>query len=121
MSVIRAVFFDFYNTLGRFDPPREKIQAEACAVFGFSVDSEGITRGYALADAFMASESARLPLRERNAAAREEFFAEYERLVLEGAGVEVPSELALRVFVRVRETPAGAMHFMATRYRRLRR
>ena len=105
--VIRAVFFDFYNTLARFDPPREKIQAEACAEFGISVMSEGITRGYALADAFMARESARLPLRERNAGAREEFFAEYERLVLEGAGVDVPSELALRVFVRVRETPRG--------------
>lgn len=105
--MIRAVFFDFYNTLGRFDPPREKIQADACAEFGIGVTYEGITRGYALADAFMAQESARRPLWARSDAARAEFFGEYQRLLLEGAGVEVSHELALQVFARVRDTPRG--------------
>ena len=105
--MIRAVFFDFYNTLGRFDPPREKIQADACAEYGISVAYEGITRGYAIADAFMARESARRPVWGRSDPDRDEFFGEYERLVLEGAGVEVSLELALRVFARVREIPRG--------------
>ena len=104
---IRAVFFDFFNTLGRFDPPREEIQTAACAEFGISVTPEGITRGYAVADAFMARETARLPLWSRSDAARDEFFAEYQRLLLEGAGVEASPDLALRVFARVRETPRG--------------
>ena len=105
--MIRAVFFDFYNTLGRFDPPREKIQADACAEFGIGVTHEGITRGYAIADAFMAQESARMPLWERSDAARAEFFGEYQRLLLWGAGVEVSHDVALRVFDRVRDTPRG--------------
>ena len=104
---IRAVFFDFFNTLGRFDPPREQIQAAACAAFGIDVTPEGVTRGYAVADAFMARETARLPLWSRSEAARDEFFAEYERLLLEGAGVDVSSDLALRVFALVREAPRG--------------
>ncbi len=104
---IRAVFFDFFNTLGRFDPPREEIQAAACAEFGIDVTPEGVTRGYAVADAFMARETARLPLWSRSEAARDEFFAEYERLLLAGAGVDVSRELALRVFALVREAPRG--------------
>ena len=107
VTVIRAVFFDFYNTLGRFDPPREKIQTDACAEFGIKVTYEGITRGYAIADAFMARESAHQPLWKRSNAARDEFFGEYERLLLEGAGVEVSRDLALQVFARVRDTPRG--------------
>ena len=105
--MIRAVFFDFYNTLGRFDPPREKIQADACAEFSIEVTFEGVTRGYAVADAFMARESARQPIWARGDSARDEFFGEYERLLLEGAGVEVSRELALRVFTRVRDTQQG--------------
>ncbi|MDE2860983.1 MAG: HAD family hydrolase [Chloroflexota bacterium] len=105
--MIRAVLFDFYNTLGRFDPPREKIQADACAEFGIEVTYEGITRGYALADSFMAQESARQPLWTRSDSARAAFFGEYQRLLLDGAGVEVSHELALQVFTRVRDTPRG--------------
>ena len=35
--MIKAVFFDFYNTLGRFDPPREELQAVACGEFGIQM------------------------------------------------------------------------------------
>ena len=105
--MIRAVFFDFYNTLARFDPPRERIQAEACSEFGLEVTYEGITRGYAQADEFMAQESARQSIWARSEAARNEFFAEYQRLILQGAGVEVSRNLAQRVFARVRNAPRG--------------
>ena len=105
--MIRAVFLDFYNTLGRFDPPREKIQADACAEFGIEVTYGGITQGYAVADAYMARETARQPIWARSDDAREEFFGEYERLILEGAGVDVSRELALRVFACVRDARRG--------------
>ena len=105
--MILAVFFDFYNTLGRFDPPREEIQTNACAEFGIVLSHAGITRGYALADSFMARETARQPLWSRSEAARAEFFGEYQRLILEGAGVDVSHELALQIFGRVRDTPRG--------------
>ena len=105
--MIRAVFFDFYNTLGRFDPPREKIQTDACSEFGLEVTYEGITRGYAVADAFMARESARQPIWARSDTARDDFFGEYERLLLEGAGVAVSRDVALRVFTRVRDSQQG--------------
>ena len=105
--MIKAVFFDFYNTVGRFWPPREELQATACGEFGIRVTPEGVDVGYALADAFMARESARLPLRERGRQGVKDFFAEYQRLILQGAGVEVSLELALQISARLRQLSYG--------------
>ena len=101
--MIKAVFFDFYNTLACFDPPREELQARACGEFGIHVTPEGIARGYALADAYMAGEVAIVPLRERDSQDTKSFFAEYQRLILQGAGKEVSLELALEVISRLRQ------------------
>ena len=103
--MIKAVFFDLYNTLARFYPPREELQATSCAEFGIQVTPDGIDKGYALADDYMARENALLPLRNRTPEAREEFFAEYQRLVLQGAGVEVARELAGQIWSRIRQIP----------------
>lgn len=101
--MIKAVFFDFYNTLGRFDPAREELQAVACAEFGIELTPEGVALGYALADAYMAREMAQLPLRRRDRQGVKDFFADYERLVLRGAGVEVSLDTALKVSARLRD------------------
>ena len=100
---VRAVTFDLFDTLARFWPPREQIQAQALRAFGIEVTHEGIDRGYALADAYMARENASgVPVRMRSPEATAAFFAEYERLVLHGAGAEVSRELAWRVWQQVR-------------------
>lgn len=108
---IKAVFFDLYNTLARFWPPREQIQAEACAGFGYSVTPEGIARGYLRADAFMSRENARGQVQRRSETERLAFFTEYQRLILEGAGIEAPPSLAARVWERVRQIPYGLALF----------
>ena len=100
---VRAVTFDLFDTLARFWPPREQIQAEALRAFAIEVTPQGIDRGYALADAYMARENASgAPVRMRSPEATAAFFAEYERLVLHGAGVEVSREMAWRVWQQVR-------------------
>ena len=91
---IKAVFFDLYNTLARFWPPREQIQAQACADFGYTVTPEGIARGYLRADAFMSSENARSQVQRRTPADQLAFFTEYERLILESAGFDAPPSVA---------------------------
>ena len=101
---VRAVTFDLFDTLARFWPPREQIQAEACHAFGIEVTREGVDRGYALADAYMARENAGgVPVRMRSPEDTAAFFAEYERLVLHGAGVEVSHQLAWQVWQQVRQ------------------
>ena len=111
-STVRAVFFDLFDTLAHFWPPREEIQKNACEDFGITLTTRGIAQGYALADNYMANENAgMLPVRSRTPEATTEFFAEYERLVLLGAGIEVNTELAGRVWDQVRGTPYGLALF----------
>lgn len=102
---IRAVFFDLYNTLARFWPPREQLQVQAAASMGLRVSPEGIAKGYAQADTLLTQENARWPLRLRPPEEVNKFWAEYERHILEGAGVQVDTETALRVWQAVRSLP----------------
>ncbi|MBM3156099.1 MAG: HAD-IA family hydrolase [Chloroflexi bacterium] len=101
--MIKAVFFDFYNTLIRFEPPREELQVRACKEFGIDVDRKAIPRGYWVADDYMSRENARSPVFKRSKEDEPAFWSEYEYIILKTAGVEVPKELALRIFTRVRQ------------------
>ena len=95
--MIRAVLFDVYGTIAGWTPSRYQLQKQACAAFdlGNAVTPEGILKGYASADAFMTAENASRPLRLRDKKGRDEFFAEYERLVLQGCGIDVTPDVAL--------------------------
>ena len=103
--MIEAIFFDLYGTLAGFKPGRFEIQSQACAEFGIELTPAGVLRGYALADAFMSEQNAGRPLRLLDAKARDDFFAEYERRVLRGCGVEISREEAARVWAAVRRIP----------------
>lgn len=101
--VISAVFFDFYNTLAGFDPPREVIQSRAAAGSGIPLEKHGVDAGYHLADAFMAMQNAGpRPVRAMTSPERDAFFARFEQLVLQGAGHEVDLDTAGRVWREVR-------------------
>ena len=100
--MITTVFFDLYGTLAGFKPSRYEVQSEALADFGISVTPDGILRGYYLADAFMAQQNATKPVRNLPREEYRAFFAEYERRVLRGAGVEVSHEQALEIWRRIR-------------------
>ena len=111
--MIRAVLFDVYGTIAGWSPSRYQLQRMACDAFGLgdSVTPEGILKGYAAADAFMTAENAARPLRLRDKEGRDEFFGEYERLVLKGCGIEVEPDLALRIFSRLNEAPSALTPF----------
>lgn len=110
--MIKAVFFDLYGTLAHFYPLREQIQTDACETFGFSVSRAGVTRGYLLADEFMAKVNASpVPVSRLDKDEHTRFFAKYEYLILQGAGIDVNLETAGRVWAKVRETPYGMALF----------
>lgn len=103
--MIKAVFFDLYGTLAGFSPSRFEIQSKAVADFGLTVTEGGILLGYSAADAFLAEQNVREPLRLLDEAGKERVFAEYERRVLKGSGIEVDSDAALAIWRRVRRIP----------------
>lgn len=110
--MIKAIFFDLYGTLARFYPPREEVQAQACESFGLAVTRQGLIRGYLLADQWMSQVNAgETPVPQLAEEERARFFTEYQRLVLQGAGLEVDPETARRVWSKVREIPYGLALF----------
>ena len=88
-----------------FSPSRFEIQSKAVAEFGLTVTEEGVLLGYSDADTFLAEQNVREPLRLLGEAGKERVFAEYERRVLRGSGIEVDSDIALAIWRRVRRVP----------------
>ncbi|MBE0479467.1 MAG: HAD-IA family hydrolase [Dehalococcoidia bacterium] len=101
--MIRAVFFDFYNTLVKFDPPREELQAKACLEFGIHVVKKAIPLGYCVADDYMSRENARQAIQKRTPEEAQLFWGEYEAVLLRTAGANVDRDLAFRILARVRQ------------------
>lgn len=106
-AMIKAVFLDMYGTLAGFEPSRFEVQSQACAEFGIELTPEGVLKGYAAADEYMSAQNAVRPLRLLDDAERARFFGEYEKRVLSGDGAEVATELAMKIWDRIREIPYG--------------
>ena len=85
--MIRVITFDFYNTLVKFWPPLEEIQQGSCRKLGLTLSHDALRRGYAQADLLFNRANEEHPLALRSPQQRLEFFAQYEQLILETAGV----------------------------------
>lgn len=96
--MIKAIFLDFYNTLVRFWPPLDQIQQASCREIGLNVTEEGINRGYSIADVFFNRENERRSLADRSDEERLNFFAHYEQMILEEAGLSVSLDLAAQIW-----------------------
>jgi REG-2-like HAD superfamily hydrolase len=102
---MRALSFDFYNTLCHFTPPREERQAQAAAAHGVAVSAERLREAYVEAEHFWTLENARWPIALREGDERTAFYATYEQHLFAAAGVLVPPDLALRIYRTYSELP----------------
>jgi len=101
--VIKAVFFDLYHTLVRYDPPREELQAKALKDFGIEVKPEIFSRPLVIADEFIFQEIARSPLSQRSEKDKIALYARYQGILLKEAGIEASEQLALGSLGKVRQ------------------
>ncbi len=91
--MIKAVFFDLYNTLVTYDPPREEIEARVLKDFGIEVSPEALLRPIMTADDFIYQEHARLPISKRSKEETTSLYIQYHGMILKEAGLEVSKEL----------------------------
>jgi len=102
--VIKAVFFDWFNTLAHYDPPREELQSQALRELGIiNVSLEKIRRGLLVADRDYFEENTLSPVRERSPEEQAKVYIRYQNTVLTEAGVNVPEELLLKTMSRLQE------------------
>ena len=101
--MIKAVFFDLYHTLVRYEPPREELQAEALKDFGIDVSPESFRRPLVTADEFIYQEIARYPLSKRSQEEKMALYARYQRVVLKEAGIETGEKLILALLGKMQQ------------------
>lgn len=90
---MKGVFFDLYQTLVHFDPPREQLQAKVLKEFGIDVAPEAIRRALVIADEFIYQEFARQPFSKRTAEEKTAVYVQYQRVLLKEAGVDASEQL----------------------------
>ena len=101
--MIKAVFFDLYHTLVRYDPPREELQARALKEFGIEVSPEVFQRPLAIADEFIYQELARSSLTKRPKEEQMAVWVQYERILLKEAGIKADDKLILGLLGNMRK------------------
>lgn len=101
--MIKAVFFDFYHTLVRYEPPREELQARALQEFGIEVSPEVLRRPIVIADEFIYQEITRTPLSQLSAEDKAALYAWYQRIVLKEAGIEANEQLIFGLLGKMRQ------------------
>ena len=112
--MIKAISFDFYNTLVRFWPPLDEIQHSACRELGLNVDKDEIERGYSVADVYFNEENGRQPLAKRTEEERLVFFSRYEQILLENSGLSVSMDLAKDIWRMAMAVPKDFIAFEDT-------
>tara|TARA_B100000427_G_C15479496_1_gene582272 strand:+ start:570 stop:1280 length:711 start_codon:yes stop_codon:yes gene_type:complete len=100
---IKAVLFDLYGTLAGFEPSRFLIQSQVVKKYNLFLTQQGVSKGYFLADKFMAEQNAVKPVRSMNQIEKENFFARYEQLVLSGDALDVNLDLCKKIFKELQQ------------------
>jgi len=101
--MVKAVFFDLYQTLVRYEPSREELQAKALKEFGIEVSPEVFCRPLVIADEFIYQEIARSSLSQRSKEEQMKLWVQYEKVLLKEAGIETDEKLILGLLGKMRQ------------------
>jgi len=101
--VTKAIFFDWFNTLAHFEPPRSELYRQILQQFGIELEPEVIMRGILAADRYFFEENAKIPVEERSAEEQAKVYLHYPKAVLAEAGIKVAEELPMKVLKIARE------------------
>ena len=99
----KAVFFDLYHTLVRYEPPREELQSGMLKDFGIEVSPEVLSRPIVIADEFIYQEITRTPLSQLSAEDKTALYARYQGIVLKEAGIEASEKLILSLLGKMQQ------------------
>lgn len=106
--MIKAVFFDWFNTLAHFEPPRHQLYRQAFLESGIEISAEKAIRGILLADQYFFEENSQSVVDKRSPEEQVRIYLNYPKSILAEAGVEVPPELPLQILQTVRQQFKGA-------------
>lgn len=80
--MIKAVFFDWFNTLARYEPPREEVHSQILRKFDITVPPSSLMLGILAADKYLFGEMSRLPVSKRSPQEQEDVYIRYADIML---------------------------------------
>ena len=108
LRMIKAVFFDWFNTLARFEPSRQELYGQAFRKFGVELSPKDVIRGILTADRYYFEENTKSPVGKRSSQEQMEVYVHYPQAILAEAGVNAPQELPLKILQMVAEQFKGS-------------
>ena len=102
--MIKALLFDFFNTLSYYEPPREHMYIDVCKKHGIHVDMKQLNLSLPHADTFYRDENHRLPVLERPQKEQIAFFITYIKTALKGAGVDADETICMEILQKMKTT-----------------
>ena len=93
--MIKAVFFDLYLTLVRYQPSQEELEAKALKNFGINVTADALHHPILTANEFIYQQIAKRPLSRRSREETMALYMEYQRIVLKEAGITAEERVVL--------------------------
>ncbi len=111
--MIKAVFFDWFNTLAKYSPPREEIQSRLLGEFGYDVPPGKLVPALLSADKELYDRHAENPVTDASPEERLKIYLKHQTTILSEVGIDIsadPDELN-KIFNRAQEM-AKDIHFV---------
>ena len=99
--MIKAVYFDWFNTLATYDPPREQLYSDALKEQGFNISFRQVYRGLLEGDRQYLYMVAHGQVKNKSAQEREEVLTLYPEAICKTARVSAPHDVHLKVIQQV--------------------
>jgi putative hydrolase of the HAD superfamily len=109
--MIKAVFFDLYQTLVRYEPPREEIEAKILKDFGIETSPEALVKPIIAADEFIYNEIARRSLSSRSQEEKFALYAQYQAILLRQAGIKYDQKVIPSLLMAMQKSPMDLVLF----------
>ncbi|MEL7561978.1 HAD family hydrolase [Dehalogenimonas sp. 4OHTPN] len=102
--MIKAVFFDLYQTLVGYTPPREEWESKMLDSLGIKAPPSAFTRAFTTADEYFYTENAKRPLSRRTKEEVTEVYFKHQSIVLREGGIQPEPDLVRQMLLRWRDT-----------------
>jgi putative hydrolase of the HAD superfamily len=110
--LITAVIFDWFNTLARYEPPRELVHSRALKEFGIEVEPVKLIAPLLAADRYFFDENTALPVRKRSATEQDKIYSRYEEILMAEAGLKFDKGLPGKVYHKGKELFGDSLDFV---------
>jgi len=101
--MIKAIFFDWFNTLALYHPPRQELHSQALGEYGIELSPDELFPGLLIADKNIYEARIESKAEERTPEELIKLGISYEETMLAEVGIKVPKETIVKVVKRVEQ------------------